>query len=329
MAYCISKNTNGTVSVPKIILDKLKHTEDDWIKVALYIVQNNDCDTKNIAQALNLKSEQCAKDALLFWKGAGLLEDEDETSSTNNSTFKQAVKNKGDITELNVNGETKQTQPKIKKHTHLTTQEVTTAADGDYAIALLVQESQRLMGAVISQPDLNIYVSMYMLNDMPIDFILLGIAHFASIGKRSARYIERALISWQQQGITTCKQAEDYLHTQEKQEKYTQLALSILNMQQTKPSKAERALIWDWFEVYKFDEKMIAEAAGVAADKKSIKYVGGILRKWNEKGYKTIKDVIHQSNITMQNTQVSNPNAKNVLSGSIKPVPTFKPKKGG
>ncbi len=100
-------------------------------------------------------------------------------------------------------------------------------------------------------------------------------------------------------------------------------------MQQTKPSRGEKALIWDWFEVYKYNEDMITEAVGIAGEKKSIKYVGGILRKWNEKGYKTIKDVIDQSNIAMQNTQVTNPGAKSLLSGNIKPVPAFKPKKGG
>ncbi|MFQ7002901.1 MAG: hypothetical protein ACLRRT_03915 [Ruthenibacterium lactatiformans] len=37
-----------------------------------------------------------------------------------------------------------------------------------------------------TQADTNILVSMYLSDGMPVDMILLGVAHFAALGKRSA-----------------------------------------------------------------------------------------------------------------------------------------------
>ena len=56
-----------------------------------------------------------------------------------------------------------------------------------------------------------ILVSLYVADGLPVDFILLGVAHFVSLGKRSARYIERALLGWQAEGIDTVEAAERYL----------------------------------------------------------------------------------------------------------------------
>ena len=67
------------------------------------------------------------------------------------------------------------------------------------------------MGGVITQADTNILVSMYLSDGMPVDMILLGVAHFAALGKRSARYIERALLGWQAEGIDTADAAERHL----------------------------------------------------------------------------------------------------------------------
>ncbi|MFQ8833826.1 MAG: DnaD domain protein, partial [Ruthenibacterium lactatiformans] len=102
---------------------------------------------------------------------------------------------------------------------HLTTPEVASAAQGDPAIAGLVQECQALMGGVITQADTNILVSMYLSDGMPVDMILLGVAHFAALGKRSARYIERALLGWQREGIDSGEAAERYLLANARPEK--------------------------------------------------------------------------------------------------------------
>ncbi|MEG2395351.1 MAG: DnaD domain protein, partial [Ruthenibacterium sp.] len=67
----------------------------------------------------------------------------------------------------------------------------------------------------------------------------------------------------------------------------------------------------------------ISEAIAYAGEHKTVKYVNGILRRWHGKGYKTVRDVMQESAGTMQNMQVSNPDAKTVLDGGMKRVPVF------
>ncbi len=300
MAYRLCDNVGDSVQVPQLIFNRLCDTEEEFVRVALYMVSTKKCDVTEIKNALHIKDESTVKQAMTFWKGAGLIK------STHSS--KQHVT------------ETKQSE---KKHHRLTTQQVLSTAQHDESVSFLVQECQRLVGAVITQSDINVFVSMYAVDEMPVDLILIGVAHFVSLGKRSARYIERAMLGWQKEGITTCLAAERYLKELKKRDEYSERAFVALGYENIKATKTEQMLILDWFELYNYDETMITEAAAAAGDKKSVRYVGGILRKWHTSGIKTVKDVIATSNTTMQNVSVSNPNAKSVLTGAVRPVPVF------
>ena len=177
MAYRLVENKGDSVAVPQLVIAKLPELEDDWLRVALFVVATGETDPARIAAALRLKSPERAQTALVYWKGAGLLESCGEPQARGGIDAAPAPR------------------------AHLTTPEVASAAQGDPAIAGLVQECQALMGGVITQADTNILVSMYLSDGMPVDMILLGVAHFAALGKRSARYIERALLGWQREGI--------------------------------------------------------------------------------------------------------------------------------
>ena len=187
MAYRLVENKGDSVAVPQLVIAKLPELEDDWLRVALFVVATGETDPARIAAALRLKSPERAQTALVYWKGAGLLESCGEPQARGGIDAAPAPR------------------------AHLTTPEVASAAQGDPAIAGLVQECQALMGGVITQADTNILVSMYLSDGMPVDMILLGVAHFAALGKRSARYIERALLGWQREGIDSGEAAERYL----------------------------------------------------------------------------------------------------------------------
>lgn len=299
MPYCLAENNGDSIAVPRLVFQKLADARADWVRVALYVLDTGDLEPASIARALRLRGEAAAKDALMFWRGAGLLADA--------PTLIEPV------------------QEAAPTRKHLTTPEVTAVADGDANIAALVQECQRLMGEVITQADINILVSMYVSDNMPVDMILLGVAYFASKGKRSARYIERALLGWQRDGIETGEQTELYLQQLAKREEYERRVAALLGLAAPNFTKAERGLIASWYEQLGYEDDIISEAISYAGEKNSVRYVAGILRKWYAKGYKTLRDVIHASADAMQNVQPSNPNARNVLTGA-KRAPTFKPK---
>ncbi|MEG1925483.1 MAG: DnaD domain protein [Ruthenibacterium sp.] len=297
MPYRLSQNCGDSIAVPQLLFTKLPNVEDDWVRVALFVIATGETDPARIALALRLKTPDKAKEALLFWKGAGLLE--------------------------SVEGAPAESAPLVAVRTCLTTPEVTNAAKGDPAIASLVQECQQLLGGVMSQADTNIFVSMYLSDGMPIDMILLGVSYFASLGKRSARYVERALLGWQRDGIDSGEAVERYLAQLALRGEREKHIAELFRLPDAKFTKAERCAIADWYENFGFDDAMIAEALAYAGEKNNVRYVNGILRAWHTKGYRTVRDVMAQSNATMQNIQVTNPNAPSVLHGGLKRAPTF------
>ncbi len=305
MAYIINKNNKDVTNVPNIVFARLENTEDEWLRIALYIIKTGTCDENEISKDLRIRSKDKIKQALLFWKGAGLIED--SCLENEHSALQEAEK---------------QEKPAQRK-VHLNTQQVSKAAEQNKKISFLLQECQRLLGGVVTQGDCNIFASMYISDAMPIDMILLGVAHFAAMGKKNARYIERALLSWQRDGINSGRAAEAYLHGLIQKEEYVKRALGVFSKENMKVSKAESLLICDWFEAYGYDEAMIAEAIAHAGEKKTVKYVNGILRRWYDEGHKTLQDLMQSSADKMQNISVSNPGAKSVLNGKIKKVPVF------
>ncbi|BFJ86391.1 hypothetical protein Ruko_28080 [Ruthenibacterium sp. TH_2024_36131] len=301
MPYRLCKNLGDSIAVPQLVVAKLPQLEDDWLRVALMVIATGETDPARLARELRLKSVEKAREALLFWKGAGLLESCEESNVP-----------AGDITGASA------------ARSHMTTPEVTAAARNDPSIAALVQECQRLMGGVITQSDTNILVSLYVADGLPVDFILLGVAHFVSLGKRSARYIERALLGWQAEGIDTVEAAERYLKLLALRSQREAEVARLFHLADAKFTKAERRAIASWYEDFQYQEDMIAEAIAYAGEKSSVRYVNGILRAWHSKGYQTVRDVINDSSLTAKNVQPTNPNAKSILGKGPRRAPVFK-----
>ncbi len=303
MAYRLAPGAGDSVAVPQLVFSKLPQLEDDWLRVALYVISTGESDPALIARALRMKSPAAARAALAYWKGAGLLEDAEPALPSSVMA--------GDLS--------------AAPRRRLTTPEVARAAGSDPAISALVQECQRLMGGVISERDTAILVSLYTEDKMPIDMILLGVAHCVSLGKRSGGYIERRLLDWQRSGITTGEAAEQYLNLLARRAEHEKEVAELLELPNAKFTRAESRTIAGWYEELKFDRSMIAEAIATAGEKKDVRYIGGILRRWYTEGKRTVKDVIAASAATMQNVQpAANPNPKRVLTGVPRRVPTFK-----
>ena len=216
MAYRLAQQNGDAVRVPQLIFTKLPQLEDDWLRVALYVVATGQTDEAAIARALHLAGPEKAREALVYWKGVGLLETADAPAAP-----------AADISAAPV-------------RTRLTAPEIARAAEADPAVSQLVQECQRLWGGVIPQGDANILASLYLADGLPIDLILLGVAHFTALGKRSARYIERALLGWQAEGIDTAEAAERHLALLAQREKNEAAVAGVFGLENAKFTKLEK-----------------------------------------------------------------------------------------
>lgn len=299
MGYKLAKG-GECIPVPQLVFARLGQLEDDWLRVALYVIATGEAEPAAIARALGLAGPEKAREALLYWKGAGLLEDGDGGQAPGGGDIAAAA-----------------------SRARLTTPQVAAAAQADPALRDLLQECQAIWGGVVGQGDANIFASLYASDGFPVDLILLCTAHCAALGKRSARYVESVLFRWQREGIATAEAAERHLDLLAKRAEHHKEAAAALGLEEAGLTKAERRAIDAWFEQLGYDGPMITEAAASAGEKKSVRYVGGILRKWHAGGLRTVKDVLDAGRGAMQNLQPAGPAARPVLRGKARRAPTF------
>ena len=153
-------------------------------------------------------------------------------------------------------------------------------------------------------------------------------AHFTALGKRSARYIERALLGWQAEGIDTADAAERHLALLAQREKNEAAVAEVFGLENAKFTKLEKNMIAAWFEEFGYGREMIAEALAEAGGHRTVRYVNGILRAWFTKGHRTVRDVMAESAGAMRNFQPAAPSSRPVLSKGLRHVPKFE-KNGG
>ncbi|MDD3430151.1 MAG: DnaD domain protein [Oscillospiraceae bacterium] len=267
MAYTLNPNAGDSIAVPQLVISRLPLLSENRLRVALYIISSNCTDPAKAAAALSLPTA-AVNDAFLYWEGAGLI-------SKTACVVPEEVK--------------------PVRAPRLTTRQTVLAAKENPEITVLLTECQNILGTAFGETDGNILASLYINDNIPVDLILTATAHFVSLGKRNVRYIERALLSWQEDGITTVAHAEAYLKKMELRAKNEQIAASLLGINNPKFTTAERTIIAQWFEDMGFDEQMVQEACIYAGEKLTVRYVNGILRNWFTKGLKTVRQVRAQN----------------------------------
>lgn len=173
------------------------------------------------------------------------------------------------------------------------------SADGDFA--RLVTEVQRLLGRVLSGPDLMTLFGVYDHLGLPAEVILLLISHCMEEMKRrygegrrvSMRTIEKTAYQWAREELFTLSAADAYLRaraTRQTEEGQIKAALGIRDRQL---SPTEARFVRSWQEM-----GYTAETLELAYDRTVVntgalnwKYMDSIVRSWNAKGLKTPTDI--------------------------------------
>lgn len=272
MAYRILPQNGDSIQVPQLVLKNLNNGREEYFRVALFVLSTGETQPDEIAQALKLKNTAAAISALAFWQGAGLLEEVQEVE-----TSPQELK---------------------KAKPRLTSREVLMHSGQNPEIAVLMQEAQRIFGEIISESGCMILATMYVNDEMPLDYLIMGLAHFAAQGFTSKKLstIQRRLQNWQEQGIRTVEDLENYLALLETRRVNHEEVASLMKCSVDSFTAMECSKIDSWYEKYRYTEPMISLALSMVGDgeseKRNIKYINGIIRQWYGKGYRQPRDVL-------------------------------------
>ena len=300
MDYRLAKNNGDAVAVPTLVLHRLDAADGDQLRVALAILRDGEVREEALLREFpQLKKDGALEKILIYWAGAGLL---------TGAPAAPAVPKP-------------RPQPRPPR---LSSREVAAAAANDPQVAVLISESQNLLGCVLNESEGNLLASLYLQDKLPVDLILTGIAHFVTKGNRRVRYIARVLLSWWEDGIRSCADAERYLALLALREGYETEVAELLEIPPESFTAGERTLIARWYEDYGYGREMIRAACERAGNKRSARYLNGMLKKWHAKGYTRPSDLAGEGPANVQESGRYIPPEEDLLLRDPDRLPKFR-----
>ena len=113
---------------------------------------------------------------------------------------------------------------------------------------------------------------------------------------KKLNYIEKVIISWYDQGITTMEKLDDFLErTDERNFQYVSI-LKYLGIYNRLPTHPEKETMKKWFDVWNFPASIIFKACdeSIKIRNPNIDYIDGVLENYKKVGIKALQDLEKQ-----------------------------------
>ena len=264
MIYRLKKLNGDTIAVPQLVFAKLGIAEEYNVRVALYILATGVTDPDKICADLKLRSRISAESALSFWAGAGLLERYEENTAPGSEPSAPAP---------------------------MTWAEIAAASRTDPMISSLIDCAQTGFARPLTHKEMEKLVNLYVQEGFAPETVMLCVAYVSSCGKRTLAAVNHELKVWRAEGVETGEQADAHLKLLELRKSREQYVSSLLGIAESELTLGGRKAIARWYEVYRYDDAMVQEAAVQAGSKRDLWYWNSILKTWNAKGLRTVHDV--------------------------------------
>ena len=173
--------------------------------------------------------------------------------------------------------------------------------EGDATFRLLRGEVEKLLGRRLTTADCGILLGLYDHLSLPADVIYQLVCHCVERSERAygegrrptLRQIEREGYLWSRRGIDSIPRAIDYLKTYHQRQGLIPAYMRALQLGDRLPAPSEEKFLIEWM-----DMGFPPEVVAIAYDRTMLRchelkwgYLGGILKKWHEKGLHTAESV--------------------------------------
>jgi DnaD/phage-associated family protein len=155
----------------------------------------------------------------------------------------------------------------------------------------VIHVTEQYLGKTLTKTESEAIVYFYDEIGMSSDLIEYLIEYCVENGHKSIHYIRKVALSWAEQRIQTPEEAKAVSG------QYSKNSYAVLNAYGIKgraPAAAELKFIRRWNEEYGFSSDLIVEACNrtmKTIHQPSFDYTDSILKKWVDKGVKTLADV--------------------------------------
>ena len=280
-----------TVTLTGQTIDKLIRAGDgDAALLYLYILKTHGQKTSSEAAIALDKGKGWVASAMAVLSRLGLVQlDSGAGIDTGVHTADEAVNVPDDMP-----------RPPVAEPREFTENEVTQVLLSGSDFSIVIDETQRRLGKILSPEETIRLYGIYENLRLPPEVILLLITHCMSESRitgdgraPSVRYIEKAAYTWEREGIFTLERAEEYLKKLEDRKSTRGEMKKVLWIRDREFSATEKRYVDDWL-----DKGFEPEAIAIAYDKTVTKtgsliwpYIDKIVQNWHNKGLHTALEV--------------------------------------
>jgi DnaD/phage-associated family protein len=285
MEYIFSFSTaQGIFALPCDTVDLyINEASADDLKVLLFIFRHGgkSLNEDRLCHGLGLTAEKVNR-SIAFWASKKLIS-------------VKSVASEQDSSEQAVAQTVAQPAPAPKKIIDSTVQysagEVSKKLHDNTDLRFLLDASSGLFGRLLSPHECSTLIYLYDGAGLPADVILMLIEYCVTSGHANIRYIEKAALSWAEDGIDSHELAESKICELEARRSFEGQVKATMGITGRSLTQAERQHVGRWAgwgtpnELIKLAYEICVNRTG----KLSLPYINSILSTWHEKGYTTVE----------------------------------------
>ena len=229
-----------------------------------------------------LESLGDAKDALAFWRGAGLIKT--ATAAKKEAAPQEVLREEP--------GAQKTPVRSADAFPDYTGRELSALIEKGN-LASFIEACQQIYGKVLSSTDINILVGMHEELHLDCEYICLLLEYYGEKAKRPMRYVEKVAFSLFDAGITSFEALEAYIEKHRLMRTREGALRKLFGIGERQLTSKEEAAFTRWCTEYGYDDELIGLAYDLtvgATGKASVSYADKIITRWNTAGCKTAAD---------------------------------------
>ena len=274
---------------PKSALDVVKRAGADELKVLLFLCScEGNADEKKLVKLTGCKSES-VRDALCFWRGAGIID-----VSEGESVTEVEVEEAQSTTEAPKKAEPQKKLHRSEELPNYTSAELADILEKRGDTATLINECQNIMGKVFNVREINVLIGLCDYLTLDTEYIMILLTYCMSIGKKNLHFAEKLAFSLYDAGICTSVELSEELRRRERAESAEGRIRTLFGIGERAFTSKEKKMIAAWVGEMSFPIEIIEKAYEATADatgKGSLPYANSILERWYSEGLRTIEDI--------------------------------------
>ena len=287
MKYTINYG-NGTCVLPRSVIDVVGRASLTDLRVLMCLCAGGgEVELNTLCSACGCDEDE-ARDALAFWRGAGIIEAQ---KGVTKKTERKAADKVAEVKQ-------KPQQPKKLRAAdelpNYTSDQLGDILDKRQDIVMLIDECQNIVGKMFTAKEINVVIGLCDYLELDCEYIMTLMSYCVSIGKKTLHYIEKTAFGLYDAGICTAEQLTEEIERRERAANIEGKIRSLFGLGGRAFTTKEKKFIGAWVNDFGYGEDIIQKAYEVTADATggaSIPYANSVMERWNAEGLRTLEAI--------------------------------------